>query len=108
MSRGPDWRTNEDRVITRWYPYGGVEACAPHLPHKPLAWILNRAQKMRVRKISARRGVGSPPWGVNEDRVIVDHYSAGGVDACKRLLPDRTCIAIQQRAAKLRREGLVK
>ena len=41
------------------------------------------------------------PWTPEEDAIIRHHYPAGGLKACKRRLPHRSAMAIQQRANRL-------
>lgn len=47
-------------------------------------------------------GVPKPPrWTPEEDRVVEAHYPAGGVAACQARLPQRSALAIYNRAHRL-------
>lgn len=40
-------------------------------------------------------------WTLEEDRVLREHYPAGGASACIGHMPNRNAAAIRQRACKL-------
>lgn len=45
----PAWTPDEDALLRRWYPTGGVEACTPHLIDRTDGAIQARACALRVR-----------------------------------------------------------
>jgi hypothetical protein len=83
------------------YPDGGAAAVAAELKSRKLP---PRTIDAIRRRANSRRIFNSPApqaWSQEEDNLICSKYPQGGVDACTPRLPNRSKLAIYQRACRL-------
>ena len=91
------WTEQAEAVLRRLYPEHGAAAVRREIGREfSMRAIYQQARKLGIERVM----VG--PWTAAEDAVIAALYPDGGTEACVPMLPDRTPIAIQARAKRIR------
>ena len=88
------WSPEEDEIIRKYYPDGGIKKCAEYLPQRSNKSIKSRSQELQIK-------LNNFHWSQEEDEIIRKYYPNGGWKGCEKYLINKTEKTIQRRAYRL-------